>query len=79
MQAHVCPASHQTDTRLSLTGIKEESCPHLSCGIIPNTQKCEHYTDAADQGEQEMCQKRKTVITRERVIMETIISAWADL
>lgn len=32
-----------------------------------NSQKSEHYTDAVDQrGKQEMCQKRKTVITRGR-------------
>lgn len=53
--------------------------PTPACGITPNTQKSERKTDAVDQGEQEMCLKRKTVIKRERVIMETITSAWADL
>lgn len=49
MQADVCLASHRTDTRLSLTGIKQESCPHLPVVSHP-TQKSERCTDAADRG-----------------------------
>lgn len=67
MQADLCLASHRRDTSLSLTGIGEESCPHLPVGYHN-----QHTASVCAQmsvdwgGRQEMCRERKTAIERER-------------
>lgn len=57
----------------------KRALPSPACSVVPNTEKSERCADADGGWVQEMCQKRKPVIKRERVIMETIIHARADL
>lgn len=79
VQADLCLASHRRDTRLSLTGIKEESCPHLPVVSHPTHRNLSATLMLWIEGATGNVSEEKKVIERERVIMEMIIRDRAHL